>query len=76
MESSGTHGESFVTRLDIIIKKRENMHIDRCGNTSEDEYHAEGSIKKTNTREYTEREREKTDVEYEMCVYTGNNWSY
>jgi len=56
------------------------MRSDRCGNTSEDEYHAEGSIKEHKyKRVYRERERERereTNVEYEMCVYTGNNWSY
>jgi hypothetical protein len=69
MEASGIHGENFITRLDIIIKKREDMRTDRCGYTSEDEYHAEGSIKEHKyKRVYRERERERERMWNMKCV--------
>jgi hypothetical protein len=37
----------MVNRLDIIIKKQKiyNMHTDKCGNNSGEEYHAKGKRK-------------------------------
>ena len=47
--NQGVHTDREVTanRPDIIMKKqkRENMHTDRCGNTSEQKCHAKGSRK-------------------------------
>jgi len=47
--------EVMANRPDIIIMKkqtRENVHTDRCGNTSGQECHARGSRKEYNTRVY------------------------
>jgi hypothetical protein len=51
------------------------MRTDRCGDTSEDEYHAKGSMKQHKYKSLY-REGKKKNVKYEMCDYTGNNWSY
>jgi hypothetical protein len=59
-----TDREVTANRPDIIIKnkKRENMYIDRCGNTRRQKCCAKGSGT--------------TNVEPEMYDYTSNNWSH
>jgi hypothetical protein len=54
MESRGTDREVTANRPDIIIKtkKRENMHTERCGNTSKQKCHAKGSRKETKIQEF------------------------
>jgi hypothetical protein len=47
MYSRGTHRKVVAKRPDITIKKRENMHADRCGNTSLQKCHEKGSRKET-----------------------------
>jgi hypothetical protein len=61
-----------VNKPDIIIKKkRENMHADRCGNTSRQKCHAKESREETKIQELMYRDT--TNVEHEMYDYTGNN---
>jgi hypothetical protein len=53
MASRGTHREVTAHRPDIIIKnKRENMHTDRCGNTSGQKCQVKGSRKETKIKEF------------------------
>jgi hypothetical protein len=49
------------------------MHTDRCGNTSGQKCHIEGSSKETKMQEFMYRDT--TDVGHEMCDYTRGNWS-
>jgi hypothetical protein len=58
----------------IKNKKRENMHIDRCGNTSGQEYHIKGSRKETAIQEFMYGDT--TNVEYKMYDYNSTKWSH
>jgi hypothetical protein len=76
-EPRGTYREVTANRPDVIIKKkqeRENMHTDRCGNTSRHKCHTKGSRKETKIHEFLYRDT--TTVQHEMCDYTGGNWSH
>jgi len=55
----------------LKTKKRENMHTDRCGNTRIQKYFAKGSGKEVKIQEFMYRDT--TNVEPEICDYTGNN---
>jgi hypothetical protein len=55
-------------------KQRENMHTARCGNTSGQKCHAKGSRKESEAEEFMYGDT--TNVEYEICDYTGNNWGH
>jgi len=48
------------------------LRTDRCGNTSGKECHAQVSRKEPKIQAFMYRYA--TNVEYEMCDYTGNNW--
>ena len=50
------------------------MHTDRCGNNHGQKCSAKGSRKVAKIQEFTDRIT--TNVEYEMCDRTGNNWSH
>jgi hypothetical protein len=50
------------------------VHTDRCGNTRRQKCRAKGSGKELKIQEFMYRD--KTNVEHEMCDYTGNNWSH
>jgi hypothetical protein len=59
--NQGVHTDREVTanRPDIIIKNnRENMHTDRCGNTSRQKCHTKGSRKETKIQEFMYRYNE------------------
>jgi len=70
-----TDTEVMANRQHIIIKnkKRENMHTDRCGKTSEQKCHIKGSRKETTIQEFMYTDA--TNVEYKMYDYTSNKWS-
>ena len=57
----------------MIRNKAENVHADRCGNTSEQKCHTNGNRKEAKLRQFLYRNT--TNVEHEMCGYTGSNWS-
>ena len=61
-----TDREVTANRPDIIIKnkKRENMHTDRCGNTSRQKCCAKGSGKEVEIQKFMYRDT--TNVEPEM----------
>ena len=65
----------MANRQHIIIKnkKRENMHTDRCGNTSGQKCHMKGIRKEITIQEFLYRAI--TNVEYKMYDYTSNKWS-
>jgi len=71
-----TDREVTANRPDIIIKnkKRENIHIDRCGNTCRQKCCAKGSGKEVKIQEFIYRDT--TNMEPEMYDYTNNNWSH
>ena len=58
----------------IKIKKSENMHTDRCGNTRRQKCCAKGSGKEVKIQEFMYRDT--TIVEPEIYEYTSNNWSH
>jgi hypothetical protein len=73
MRSRDTYRDRSYGRWpDVIItsRKRENVHTDRWGTTCE-QYHTKGIGKETKGQEL--KYGDKKYVEYEMCVYTGNN---
>ena len=66
-----TDREVMANRPDIIIKQeRENMHSDRCGHTSGQEFHVKGSRKEAKTQEFT------MNVESKINGYASNNQSH
>ena len=50
------------------------MRTDRYGNTRGQKCRAEGCGKEAEIQELMYRDT--TNVEHEMCDYTGNNWSH
>jgi len=71
-----TDREVTANRSDIIIKKqkRENMHTDRCGNTSRQKCCAKGNGKEVKIQEFVYRDT--TNVEPQMYDCTSNNCSH
>jgi hypothetical protein len=66
----------ITNRTNIIIKtkKREDVHTDRCGNTSRNKCRGKGSGKEVKIPEF--RYRDTTNMEPEMYDYTRYNWSH
>jgi hypothetical protein len=52
------------------------MHPDRCGNTRGRKCHEKGSGKEAKIQEVMYTYRDTMNVEYELCEYTGSNWSH
>ena len=48
------------------------MHADRCGNTCRQKCCAKGSGREVKIQEFMYRDT--TNVEHDVCDYTGNNW--
>jgi hypothetical protein len=66
--------EVIANRPNILIKKRENLHTDRCSNIRRQNCCAKGSGKELKIQEIMYRDT--TNVQPEMYDYTSNNWSH
>jgi len=69
-----TQTEVKTNRTDITIKKRENIHTDRCDYTRRQKCCAKESGKEVKIQEFVYRDT--TNVESEMYDCTSNNWSH
>jgi len=77
LSNQAVHTDREVTanRPDVTIKnkKRENMQIDRCGNTGRQKCRAKGSGEEVKIQDF--RYRDTTNVVPDVYDYSSNNWS-